>query len=88
MNHEKTLQSVATVAHRSPPGDRWSLIDSEWFQFNNSHIFESLTDTLEEIYQHTGDRIFLIDASVGTISIVSSIKHEVVDKKYSLYDET
>jgi len=51
------------VAKRVPPGDRWSLVEKE------NEVFESITDTLNQIYLRYKTTLFEIDAREGTISI-------------------
>jgi len=73
-----------TVAHRFPPGDRWSPVE------NTTLILDSLTDLLEYVYQKHGHTQFYIDAKEGTVYIITSATKEIPPepvKEWSLYGE-
>jgi hypothetical protein len=75
------------VAVRMKPGDRWKCI---FKGANETIIFDSLTDTLEYIYQTLGNTQFFMDARAGVAYVVDT--EEIVfeptpEKKWSLYGE-
>ena len=69
------------VAKRVPPGDRWSLVEKE------NEVFESITDTLNQIYLRYKTTLFEIDAREGTISIDDGVPIVEPIKTFDLYGE-
>ena len=69
------------VAKRVPQGDRWSLVEKE------NEVFESITDTLNQIYLRYKTTLFEIDAREGTISIDDGVPIVEPIKTFDLYGE-
>jgi len=80
-------ETKTEAARRVPPGDRWSCV---FDGADSSIIFESLTDTLQYIFQETSSTKFFMNSKEGFVYIINT-KEEVVKpvpkKTYSLYGE-
>jgi len=65
--------AIKIMAERQAPGDRWLLTEEATDDVNNQVMLTSLTQALNEIYKNTGDRIYTIDATKGTISVETEV---------------
>ena len=65
--------AIKIMAERQAPGDRWLLTEEATDDVNNQVMLTSLTSALNEIYKNTGDRIYSIDATKGTISVETEV---------------
>ena len=70
------------IASRVPPGDRWTLIESE-----SDIVYGSLTDCLNQIYVVHKSSQFFIDAKKGEVYIEDGVDKPQPIKKFSLYGE-
>lgn len=76
------VKEEVKVAKRIPPGDKWEMLDTKI-------RFGTLTETLEHIFQFTGQHRFIMDAKKGYIYIETMVAKEIAPpKKYSLYGES
>ena len=65
--------AIKIMAERQAPGDRWLLTEEATNDVDNQVMLTSLTQALNEIYKNTGDRIYTIDATKGTISVETEV---------------
>ena len=70
------------VAERIPPGDRWTLLESE-----SDIVYGCLTDCLNQIFVVHKATQFFIDAKAGKVYIEVGVEKPQPIKKFSLYGE-
>ena len=76
---------IKQVLKRFPPGDRWTPADAE------EHIFSSLTECIEWVFQKLKSHDFLIKAAEGKVFIYSEEEKPEPEpekpKTYNIYGE-
>ncbi len=70
------------VAERTPPGDRWILLESE-----SDIVYGSLTDCLNQIFVLHKATQFYVDSKAGKVYIEDGVDKPQPIKKFSLYGE-
>ena len=70
------------VAEIIPPGDRWTLLESE-----SDIVYGSLTVCLNQIFVVHKATQFFIDAKAGKVYIEDGVEKPQPVKKFSLYGE-
>ncbi len=61
--------AIKIMAERQAPGDRWLLSEEAIDDYDNQVIQTSLTACLNEIYKHTGETNFIVDAKKGEVRV-------------------
>jgi len=61
--------AIKIMAERQAPGDRWLLTEEAISDTDNQVIQSSLTACLNEIFKHTGETAFIVDAVKGEVRV-------------------
>ncbi len=76
------MEKPVLIASRTPPGDRWSLV-------NEKEIYNSLTEALEAYFQKTQQRCdFKLSPLKGELyALIEQEDEPVLPKKFNLYGD-
>jgi hypothetical protein len=61
--------AIKIMAERQAPGDRWLLTEEAIDNYDDQIVQTSLTSCLNEIFKHTGETNFIVDAKAGEVRV-------------------
>ena len=81
MTEFQTVEQKQLIAKRTPPGDRWALVN-----YPNT-VISSLTETLEKYFQKTQfNKAFYLDPLGGALYAVDRVEIEIKPEPIKTFD--
>jgi hypothetical protein len=81
MTEFQTVEQKQLIAKRTPPGDRWTLVNDP------NTVISSLTETLEKYFQKTQfNKAFYLDPLGGALYAVDRVEIEIKPEPIKTFD--